>query len=348
MKQHKKTIVELAAAIIFSYGFMITMRLAYHLNPIALGTLVFGTTNLFSVLSIAYLFRKIVDNNSKKSVAQLKRRLIPSFLFTLLATTMIALFFYYCGNYVSFLIQGDRINFLNPSEVLETIPSISREAMISLASGLFVCCIVFFYVTWRQAIEREQKLREENLKYRYRTMKTQINPHFLFNCLNTLSEIVYTDAVKADNYIQKLAGVYRFILDNEETDLLLLEKELAFVEQYFSLQKERYGPKIELAIAVENAGKFKIIPISIQILIENALKHNASSEEKPLKIEISTDNGYLIVTNNIQRKSILSGSSGTGLLNLKERARLIMNKEMVITQTNEYFIVKLPILSIEK
>ena len=226
------------------------------------------------------------------------------------------------------------------------IISLSYSAAISLCVGLFVCCIVFFYVTWRQAIEREQKLREENLRYRYRTLKTQINPHFLFNSLNTLSEIVYIDANKADNYIQKLAGVYRFILDNEETDLLLLDEELAFVEQYFSLQKERYGDKIDLNITVENPDKYKIIPISLQILIENALKHNSSSEDNPLKINISTNNEYLIVSNNIQKKNILSDSSGTGLLNLKERVKLIMNSEMIISQTNELFIVKLPIIDI--
>jgi sensor histidine kinase YesM len=313
------------------------MRLAHHSNPISMETLIFGTTNLFSVLSTVYLFRKIVDSNSKKTVVQLKRRLIPSFVFTLLAIMSIALFFYFLGNYAYSLIHGGMTN---------AILSLSYSATISLSVGLFVCCIVFFYATWRQAIEREQKLREENLRYRYRTLKTQINPHFLFNSLNTLSEIVYTDANKADNYIQKLSGVYRFILDNEETDLLPLEEELTFVEHYFSLQKERYGDKIDLTIAVENPDRFKIIPISLQILIENALKHNSSSEDKPLKINISVENRYLIVSNNIQRKNILSDSSGTGLLNLKERVKLIMNREMIIFQTNDLFIVKLPIIDI--
>ena len=339
MKKNKKTILHLAAAIIFSYGFMIIISLVEHVNSISIRTLIFGTTALLTVLSISYLFKKILDNNSKKSVAQLKRRLIPSFILSLLTTLFLALFFYFLGNYMYSLIQEGMTN---------AILSLSYGATLSLSVGLFVCCIVFFYATWQQAIEREQKLREENLRYRYRTLKTQINPHFLFNSLNTLSEMVYTDAGKADNYIQKLAGIYRFILDNEETDLLLLNEELAFVEHYFSLQKERYGDKIELVVSVENPDKFKIIPISLQILIENALKHNSSSKEKPLKITVSADNGYLIVSNNIQKKNILSDSSGTGLLNLKERVKLIMNKEMLISQTNGQFIVELPLIAIEK
>ena len=337
MKKTKKTTANLAAAFIFSYGFMVIMRLVHNVNPIDMETLVSGTTALFTVLSIAYLFKKVLDNNSKKSVVQLKKWLAFSFVFTLIATLFIALFFYFLGSFVYYMISSGEV---------ESFMSISRSATASLFGGLFLCSVVFFYATWQQAIEREQKLREENLRYRYRTLKTQINPHFLFNSLNTLSEIVYTDANKADNYIQKLAGVYRFILDNEETDLLLLDEELAFVEQYFSLQKERYGDKIDLNITVENPDKYKIIPISLQILIENALKHNSSSEDNPLKITVSEDNGYLIVSNNIQRKNILSDSSGTGLLNLKERVKLIMDEEMVIIQTNELFIVKLPIIDI--
>jgi LytS/YehU family sensor histidine kinase len=226
------------------------------------------------------------------------------------------------------------------------INRIGPGAIISLSVGLFVCCIVFFYTTWRQAIEREQKLREENLKYRYRTLKTQVNPHFLFNSLNTLSEIVYADARKADSYIQKLSGIYRYILDNEETDLISLDKEIEFVRQYFALQKERDENKIQLDSCVENADKFKIIPISLQILVENALKHNVISEETPLKIHINGDNGFISISNNIQRKSILNNSSGTGLSNLKERVKLITGKEVIINQENNQFTVKLPLIDI--
>ena len=347
MKKNQKTIVKLAAAIVFSYGFIVITRLAHHVNPISMELFVSGTVVLLSILSIFYLFEKIIDSNSKKTVAQLKRRLIPSFLFTMLATSFIALFFYFLGNSVYYLIYYEE-NSLHEIGFFRAVMTLEYIAIIILLVGLFLHCILFFYIMWRQAITREQKLREENLKHRYRTLKTQVNPHFLFNSLNMLSETVHVDANKADNYIQKLAGVYRFILDNEETDLLLLVEELAFVEQYFSLQKERYGDKIELAVAVENAAMFKIIPISLQILIENALKHNMSSNEKPLKINVSTDNGYLIVTNNIQKKNILSDSPGTGLLNLKERVKLIMKKEMIVIQTNELFIVKLPLIAIKK
>jgi signal transduction histidine kinase len=338
MKKNKKIIIPIVAAILFSFGFSMIAGLSEGLSPFDIAIVVFGITNLLSVLSIAYLFTNILTSNSKKSMTQLKKRLIPSFVFALLATLFIALSLYYLGNYVLFRIKGWGMeNFIN---------RIGSGAIISLSAGLFACCIVFFYATWRQAIEREQKLREENLKYRYRTLKTQVNPHFLFNSLNTLSEIVYADARKADSYIQKLSKIYRYILENEEVDLIFLDKEIKFVRQYFALQKERDENKIQLDICFENADKFKTVPISLQILVENALKHNAISEEKPLKIHIHGDDGYISVSNNIQRKSTLNNSSGTGLSNLKERVKLITGKEVIINQENNQFTVKLPLVDI--
>ena len=338
MKKNQKTIALLVYALLFSFGFSMVVSLSESLSSFDITTVVFGITNLLSVLSIGYLFINILTSNSKKSVTQLKKSLIPSFVFSLLATIFIALSLYYLGNYALFRIKGwGTENFIN---------RIGAGAIISLSVGLFVCCIVFFYTTWHQAIEREQKLREENLKYQYRTLKTQVNPHFLFNSLNTLSEIIYSDAKKADNYIQKLSSIYRYILDNEKTDLIPLNKEIEFVKQYFLLQKERDENKIQLDIDFENADKFKIVPISLQLLIENALKHNVISEENPLIIHINGDNKYISISNNMQRKNTISNSPGTGLSNLMARVKLITGKEIAINQENNRFIVKLPLVDI--
>jgi signal transduction histidine kinase len=338
MKKNKKTILMLLVALLFSFGFIVVMRLQEGLRLFDISTLIFGITNLLSVLSINYLFIKILNNNSTKSIAQLKKRLIPSFVFSLLATLFIALSLYYLGNYAIFWIKGWGMeNFTN---------RIEQGAIISLSIGLFICCIVFFYTTWRQAINREQKLREQNLKYQYKTLKAQVNPHFLFNSLNTLSEIVYEDAKKADNYIQKLSGIYRYILDNEDVDLIPLGKELAFVSKYFELQKERDGNKIELNIDIPDVGIYGIIPISLQILVENALKHNSVSENNPLKINIYKKDMLIVVSNNIQRKNNMDNSYGTGLANLQERVKLITGREMVVVQENDEFRVKIPIINI--
>jgi LytS/YehU family sensor histidine kinase len=170
--------------------------------------------------------------------------------------------------------------------------------------------------------------------------------HFLFNSLNTLSEIVYADAGKADSYIQKLSGIYRYILNNEETDLIPLDREIEFVRCYLELQKERDGNKIQAVIDVMNADKFRIIPVSLQLLVENALKHNSVSEEKPLEIRIYAEAGYVVVSNTVQRKNVLSDSYGMGLSNLKERIKLIIRKEMLVSQENNRFTVKIPLIDI--
>jgi two-component system, LytTR family, sensor kinase len=214
----------------------------------------------------------------------------------------------------------------------------------SFANWLIFFTIAFFYIIWQKSAKREQILIEENLKYRYNTLKSQVNPHFLFNSLNTLSEIVYTDAKKADNYIQKLSGIYRYILENEETDLIPLNEELEFVKQYFSLQKERDNDKISLKIECQHSEGYKIIPVSLQLLVENALKHNSMSQNNPLEIQIYCSDEYVAVSNALQRKNIIESSTQTGLANLRERVKLIMGKEIIVSEANKQYIVKLPII----
>lgn len=242
--------------------------------------------------------------------------------------------------YLFHLIMGlDTTHFINNLFEVEFPQTIKYYSVCALIASAF-----FFYSSWQQAVDREQQLREENLKYKYRTLKTQVNPHFLFNSLNTLSEIIYEDTRKADNYIQQLASIYRYILDNEETDLIPLKEEIRFVNRYFSLQKERDGEKIQLEINIRQVERYSIVPISLQILVENALKHNSASEKNPLRIIIQNENDpFIVISNNMQKRSTWSNSPGTGLSNLKERVRLIMGKEMTIETEQNRFTVKLPI-----
>jgi len=189
---------------------------------------------------------------------------------------------------------------------------------------------------------------EESLKYRYNTLKAQINPHFLFNSLNTLSELIYKEPSVADNYLQKLASVYRYILDNEENSLVPLENELAFVEDYYNMQKERGSDKIKLTVERYDKESFLVIPVSIQMLLENALKHNAASKDSPLDIRIAINHESISVSNNIQRKQVMGQSTKTGLKNLAERVRLITGKEMEISEKNNTFKVTIPLISDRK
>ena len=299
------------------------------------GAIIF--TDLIIIGSVGYtLFKRF----SHKSTTQTKKQIIPAFLIFVIIALVVSLATISIGVYLYYLAMGiDTSNFINQLFRVELSGALKQFVVWILLASVF-----FFYTIWQKGIDREQQLREENLKYRYRNLKSQVNPHFLFNSLNTLSEIVYDDVKKADNYIQRLSGIYRYILDNENTDLVSLEEELDFVEKYFGLQKERDNGKISLEIDIKDPDRYRIIPVSLQLLVENALKHNSISLEKPLEIHIHNTDEYVIVSNTLQRKSIIENSTHTGLSNLRERVKLIMNKEIIVEEKNDRFNVKLPVL----
>ena len=212
----------------------------------------------------------------------------------------------------------------------------------NLMIWLLLSTIMFFYILWAKAMKREQKLREEKLQYQYQTLKQQVNPHFLFNSLNTLSSLINLQSDVADTFINKLSSIYRYILENGSNDRIQLQKEISFVTDYFHLYKIRDEEKIQLNIKLENSLNFYLVPVSLQILVENALKHNIATREKPLNINIYNEEGYIVVKNNLQKMTTLVESAKTGLKNLNERIHLSTGKDLVITETNTEFIVKMP------
>ena len=341
MKKNKK-IIGFIGTVIFGFGFMLIINWRQNNGSFNAGTLIAGTAILIIFLLVNAIFNKMLRRITNTPVAQMKKELGPSLLILTLLKLVISFTVFFFGLYTLYKIEG-----LNTNHFIQRI--FQKEfagSFIAVAIGILSGIVFFFYAIWKQAVDREQRLREENLKYKYINLKTQINPHFLFNSLNTLSELVYEDPKKADNYIRKLSGIYRYILDHEETDLIPLDEEVTFVKQYFDLQKERTENKVLLNVNIENVDRYKVMPVSLQALVENALKHNSVSENSPLKITICKEGMFVVVSNNIQKKNVLDNSYGTGLSNLKERVKLVTGMEMVVSHDNEEFIVKIPIVSI--
>ncbi len=211
-------------------------------------------------------------------------------------------------------------------------------------TGFGFGAIFFFYVMWAQAVERAQKLREEKLIFQYETLKSQVNPHFLFNSLNSLSSLIRKDPDLSEQFIQKLSSVYRFILDNREKELVPLATELEFVNNYFYLQKIRDEEKIILINELKETDKVEVLPVSLQLLVENALKHNSATRKQPLEITIHSEGlDKVVVRNNLQKKTQLNDSSKIGLKNLNERSRLILDRDIEIQETADEFVVKIPV-----
>lgn len=298
-----------------------------------------ATVFILSALG-GYLAIFFVNRGAKLSHKELSKKIVPGFILFLASIFIIANLVVSLGVFIWYIIKDMELNYFFSNLFKYELSYANKNLFI----WLLIFSIAFFYILWKKSSQKEQKMREENLKFRYQTLKSQVNPHFLFNSFNTLSELINSDVKKADAFLQKLSGVYRYILDNEDNDLVPLEDEIEFVRQYFNLQKERDDDKVFLTINYEGPGNFKILPVSLQLLVENALKHNAASREKPLTINIALSDGFVVVSNNIQRKNILGNSTQKGLLNLSERVKLILDKDLVISESNDEFVVKLPII----
>lgn len=223
-----------------------------------------------------------------------------------------------------------------------------------LMRDFFTATIVIFssqmaYANVRRnlmAVENEA-LRAENEKTRYEALKHQVNPHFLFNSLNTLNAIIKTDADKAQQYVQELSYIFRYTLQNK--DVITLDEELKFTETYGSLMQIRHGDSLQLDVAVAPAYKrYAIIPLSLQTLVENAIKHNIISRKQPLLVQISTptDTPAVTVANPVQRRKTPEEGEGIGLANLAERYRLKWQQEITIGCAGGIFSVTIPLKKI--
>jgi hypothetical protein len=317
--------------------------LIHSLEDSSVGILAIVNTMLvifFTSTFIGYLAVFMTLRAEKYNPEQLRKRMLPSLLLFYAGAFCIANGVLILSAFVRFLLTGNDLSGFIPFLIRVEL----NNANFSFAVWLIFFTIAFFYVLWQKASKREQHLAEENLKYRYNTLKSQVNPHFLFNSLNTLSELVYENAKRADHYIQKLSEIYRYILENEEQDLVPLEAELEFVRKYVELQKERNHDKLQVTINIYSDKSLAIVPVSLQMLAENALKHNSMSLELPLLIRIEMDNGYIVVANNKQKKDTIRNTTQRGLANLSERIKLITGQCLVIEESRDSFVVKVPLI----
>ena len=225
----------------------------------------------------------------------------------------------------------------------------------NMVRDLFIAIFVLFtsslsYISNKQqqtALEN-RTLIAENLRTRYEALKNQVDPHFLFNSLNTLNALIKIDADKAQQYVQQLSLVFRYTLQNEE--VISLEEELRFTKAYCHLMQIRYGDSLRFEYHIDpRFNQYNIIPLSLQILVENAIKHNVVTSQQPLTIRlVAGGNGTVCVSNPIQLKKKAEPGEGVGLANLSDRYRLMWQKGIVITQSDGIFCVEITLLKNEK
>ncbi len=192
---------------------------------------------------------------------------------------------------------------------------------------------------------KSERLNHEKIHAELDTLKSQIDPHFIFNSLNTLSELISDNKDKALLFNENLAKVYRYILSNRANDLVTVKEEVDFIKSYVFLLKIRFEDSLNISVKIESPGLngYFVPTIAIQTGIENAIKHNQFSNSYPLSISIELTSDYAIITNNKSTKKYEALSSGTGLLNLDNRYKLILNKSIHIDETPVFFTLYLPI-----
>jgi len=222
--------------------------------------------------------------------------------------------------------------------------SILTELMIGMIIYLIIISSRFAKSLNEFYVEAEAQKQELN-HYKYATLKNQVNPHFLFNSLNVLSALIYKDAEKADDFVEKLSNIYRYVLDVQDEEVVSVSREVDFAKDYLALQAVRFGNYLKYDINVSS--NKMIVPMALQILIENALKHNEISAQHILEIKISNDEHYLIVTNNVKAKESSETSHELGLDNIKGRYKFLSNQEVKISQTADTFEVAIPLLDLK-
>lgn len=234
----------------------------------------------------------------------------------------------------------------SPESSSELYIFLSLKSMKIVLSILFVMSLITssyqFFMNWKKAAVQQEKLKHEHLALQYDTLRNQVNPHFLFNSLNSLSSLISKDPDKAVKFVKELSEIYRYVLDQKNTELVDLKDEIEFLNSYVFLQKIRFAESLKVNIDI-SAKNRKIIPLSLQMLLENAIKHNVVSKDKPLEIDVySNPKNYIVVRNNIQKKKVVGTSTNIGLKNIKDRYAYFTNLPLNILETKESFIVEIP------
>ncbi len=261
-------------------------------------------------------------------------------------TTRIGLLIF--SNTLLFVFFTVLFNFFYPLLVQQQI-SKNELGLVHFVYGIVALILVFvsgvlrYQIIHKADAMENARLKQEQLKSELAALKNQVNPHFLFNSLNSLNTLV-RDNEEATTFVNKLSSLYRYILQSGSQDTVPLQDELTFLENYVHLIKTRYRERFSITLVIDDKWLQTKLPVlSLQLLVENAVKHNEISEDQPLQVRVFTEGNHLTVENNIQPKSTYVDSTGNGLANLAKRYDLLEKKRIVISNTNNIFRVRLPL-----
>lgn len=226
-----------------------------------------------------------------------------------------------------------------------------NNALIYSVANIIIITVLeawIYYIESKRARQMAEELKEELSQIRFEVLKSQINPHFMFNSLNVLSGLINKDTAKAQQFIDEFSQVYRYVLETIEQPVSSLKKELEFMQSYLFLQQIRYGENLHFSVDIPSAMlQMALPPLSLQVVLENAIKHNIVNESKPLYISICCEQNFLLVRNNLQPKISAPVSTGLGLKNLVKRYAFITSLEPEFKVENLFYLARLPLINTE-
>jgi hypothetical protein len=206
----------------------------------------------------------------------------------------------------------------------------------------------YFLKQWKTSLVHAEKLQKEMAETQYEALKNQVNPHFLFNSLNALSTLVHKDADKAEAFIRELSKIYRYVLEKNKHSVATVKEELDFLKSYFFLQQIRFGENLNVEVTVPAEVLNRFIPsLALQMLAENAVKHNEISAARPLHVQIFSDNGFLVMKNELQLRDEKPESTGLGLRNLSSRYETISELKPEFVANGKFYMARIPLIAEE-
>ena len=338
---NKGLIVCLKISLIFTFIFSVVQR-SFDLNNIAMTFLV---SSMYSFgLGFGNGMINVFLDKKWDWLEQTNLRVYFGLITTVLYTIPVVL----AINYIIFVVFQD----LDPKQFFS-----ERMIWVHLFYIILSLCVSTFMharsfmANWKHASKREiieHKIIAGTASAKFESLKNQIDPHFLFNSLNVLSSLIEENPDNAQRFTTSLSKVYRYVLEQKDKELVSVEEELAFAKTYMNLLKMRFENSLFYELpTIAIPAEAKVVPLSLQLLLENTVKHNVVSEQRPLHIRIFIEGDYLVVENDFQKKEVLQERQGVGLQNIINRYGIITNRKVRIEQTEKVFAVKIPVLTKE-
>lgn len=300
----------------------------------------FLCTILYSVILYgvnSFIFYRLYRGVSKDRI--IVRKIILGFLLSFISSFLCI---FLLRVFEEVVVEGETINEFIAAE---TLSNYYISIIITLIITFFVNAF-YVYKKYQENRVKREKIIAGTASAQFESLKNQIDPHFLFNSLNVLSSLIEENPDNAQRFTTSLSKVYRYVLEQKDKELVSVEEELAFAKTYMNLLKMRFENSIFYELPQTGSSPdAKVVPLSLQLLLENTVKHNIASPKKPLRIRIFEEKGYLVVQNDFQKKEVLQDRRGVGLQNIISRYAIITARKVQIEQTDQYFTVKLPVLT---